>query len=129
MGFSSVNKALREYLTIWRDLFLRYSTLDKKNNFTKSIAWAVASLGLAVAGFQSFLRSPDLSKSGLAVLSVVSIIIFPLLINRYTAKSAERTTETEFHTKKRSIQGNSNLPAYRDHCSSTGLRYWSSHNI
>lgn len=100
MEFSSIGEVLRKYFALGRDTILRYSTFEDETNFTKSIAWAVGSLGLTVAGFQSFLRSSDLSKPGLAVLSVVSIIIFPLLINRYTDKSAERTTEQEFHTRK-----------------------------
>ncbi|MDL0128053.1 hypothetical protein [Halobacterium salinarum] len=100
MSFPSVWKVLREYFALGRDNFIIYSTLGKETNFTKSIFWAVLSLGATVAGFQTFLRSPALSEPGIAVLSVVSIVIFLLLIIRYTAKSAERTTEPEFHTTK-----------------------------
>ena len=85
--------------SIWT-LILEYSTFGGETNFTKSVGSAVFGLMITVVTLQLALLRVGISEPGLALVSAIFTVLFPVGILYYTIKSAKRTTETKFHSRK-----------------------------
>jgi len=83
-----------------KDLFFEYSTFGGETNFTKSVGSAIFGLITTVVGLQLSLISAGISGFGVSTISIISIILFPIGIIYYTFRSARRTTDSKFHTRR-----------------------------